>query len=104
MGCTVAHTRPWVHYVDTWPFFSDSNLQFQHSLPMADGEVKGLRQKDDIHFSDVGGARMARLILEDLKAYIDMAASKVPTPPPDKSAPPEIKERTEVPENMPGAV
>ena len=104
IGWTEAQKRPWVHFVDTWPFMSDGNLQFVHSLPNADGVVRGMRQKDDIHFSDVGGARMAWLILDDLKAYIDLSASKVPTPPPTQSAPPDIKERTEVPQNMPGAV
>ncbi len=104
IGWTEAQKRPWVHYVDTWPFMSDENLQFVHSLPNADGQVRGMRQKDDIHFSDVGGARMGWLILDDLKAYIDLSNTKVPDPPASQKAPPEIKERETVPENMPGAV
>jgi hypothetical protein len=103
IGWTEAQKRPWVHFVDTWPFFSDSNLQFQHSLPNADGTVRGMRQKDDIHFSDVGGTRLGWVALDDLKAYIDLSASKT-QPKPSEIAPPDIKERSEVPENMPGAV
>ena len=105
IGWTEAQKRPWVHYVDTWPFFSDGNLQFQHSLPMADGEVKGLRQKDDIHFSDIGGARLAWVILDDLKngKWVDFSTSKY-QPKQSEIAPPEVQERTEVPQNMPGAV
>jgi len=100
---TEAQKRPWVHFVDLWPFFSDANLQFQHSLPNADGQVKGLRQKDDVHFSDAGGARAAWVILDDLKAYIDLSNTKVPQNPPSQSAPADIHERETVPETMPGA-
>ena len=52
-----ARTRPWVHYVDTWVYFSDPHLQFRHYLPSAAGQLRGLRQKDDIHMSDIGGTR-----------------------------------------------
>jgi hypothetical protein len=104
IGWTEAQKRPWVHFVDTWSFMSDGNLQFVHSMPNADGTVRGMRQKDDIHFSDIGGARMAWLILDDLKAFIDLSATKVPNPPPSQAPPADIKERSEVPENMPGAI
>jgi hypothetical protein len=103
IGWQEAQKRPWVHFVDTWAFFSDANLQFQHSLPMASGQVRGLRQKDDVHFSDIGGARLAWVILDDLKAYVDLSASKI-QPNPNDIAPPDIKERTDVSQNMPGAV
>jgi hypothetical protein len=103
IGWTEAQKRPWVHFVDTWPFFSDANLQFQHSLPSADGTVRGLRQKDDVHFSDIGGTRIGWVVLDDLKAYIDLSASKI-QPKLIDIAPPDVKERSVVPENMPGAV
>jgi hypothetical protein len=98
-----AQTRPWVHFVDTWPFFTDSDLQFQHSVPMASGEVKGLRQKDDIHMSDIGGTLLSWVVLDDLKAFVDLSGSKT-QPTPGEIRPPEVKERVEVPETVPGAL
>ncbi len=103
IGWTEAQKRPWVHYVDSWPFFSDANFQFQHSFPNADGTVRGMRQKDDIHFSDVGGTRLGWVAIEDMKPFIDLSQAKV-QPKPSEIAPPEIKERAELPETMPGAV
>jgi hypothetical protein len=98
-----AQSRPWVHWVDTWSFFTDSNLQFQHSVPMASGEVKGLRQKDDIHMSDIGGTLLSWVVLDDLKAFVDLSGSKT-QPTPGEIRPPDVKERSEVPETMPGAI
>ena len=98
-----AQTRPWVHFVDTWVFFTDAQLQFQHSVPMASGEVKGLRQKDDIHMSDIGGTLLSWMVLDDLKAFADLSGSKT-QPAPGEIRPPDVKERTEVPETMPGAI
>ena len=100
---TEAQKRPWVHFVDLWPFFVDSNGKFQHSLPNADGTVKGMRQKDDVHFSDAGGARAAWVIIDQLKTLIDLSASKVPQDPPGQSAPTDVKQRDTIPESMPGA-
>jgi len=98
-----AQTRPWVHWVDTWSFFTDAQLQFQHSVPMASGEVKGLRQKDDIHLSDIGGTLLSWVVLDDLKAFVDLSGSKT-QPSPGEIRPPEVQERTDVPETMPGAI
>ncbi|MGZ4704964.1 MAG: DUF459 domain-containing protein [Acidimicrobiales bacterium] len=101
---TEAKSRPWVDYVDTWPFFSNADLQFVHSLPNADGEVRGMRQKDDIHMSTVGGDRLAWVVMTDLGAHIDLSATRIPTPPASQVAPPGIKERDEIPESIPGAI
>ena len=46
-----------------------------------------MRQKDDVHFSDAGGARAAWVIIDQLKTLIDLSASKVPQDPPSQSAP-----------------
>jgi uncharacterized protein len=98
-----AKSRPWVHYVDTWVYFSDANLQFQHSLPSATGEVRGLRQKDDIHMSDIGGTRLSWIVLRDLGTQVDLKASEA-QPDPNDLPPPSIKERAVVPEHVPGAL
>ena len=103
IGWLEAQTRPWVHFCDTWAFFSDANGQFQHSLPMADGEVRGLRQKDDIHMSDIGGTLLGWVVIEDLQAYTDLSAAKT-QPKPNEIRPPDVKERTQVPQSMPGAL
>ena len=101
---TEAKSRPWVDYVDTWPFFSNGDLQFVHSLPNADGQVRGMRQKDDIHLSTVGGDRLSWVVMADLGTHIDLSATKVPTPPASQVAPPGVKERDEIPESVPGAI
>jgi len=98
-----AQTRPWVHFVDTWAFFTDNDLQFKHSVLMASGEMKGLRQKDDIHMSDIGGTLLSWVALDDLKAFVDLSGSKT-QPTPGEIRPPDVKERTEVPETVPGAI
>jgi len=98
-----AKSRPWVHYVDTWVYFSDTNLQFQHYLPAASGNVVGLRQKDNIHMSDIGGRRLSWVVLDDLGRYVDLKASKA-VPDPDDLPPPSTKERTVVPPHVPGAI
>jgi len=99
-----AQKRPWVRYVDTWPFFTDSSLQFAHSLPNADGKVRAMRQKDDIHLSIVGGDRLSWVVMADIGAYVDLSATKVPTPPAGQVAPPTVKERDTIPESMPGSI
>jgi hypothetical protein len=101
---TEAQKRPWVHYVDTWPFFSDANLQFQHSLPNADGKSRAMRQKDDIHLTLIGGDRLSWAVIADIGGFIDLSATKVPTPPPGEVAPPTVKERDVIPESVPGAI
>jgi hypothetical protein len=103
IGWLEAKTRPWVHFCDTWSYFSDANGQFQHSLLMADGQVRGLRQKDDIHMSDIGGTLLGWVVIDDLRAYGDLSTAKT-APKPSEVRPPDIKERTDVPQSMPGAI
>ena len=98
-----ARSRPWVHYVDTWVYFSDANLQFQHSLPAATGELRGLRQADNIHLSDIGGTWLSWIVLRDLGRYVDLSASKL-QPDPDDLPSPTRKERAVVPPHVPGAI
>jgi uncharacterized protein len=98
-----AQSRPWVHYVDTWVYFSDTNLQFQHYLPSAGGQLSGLRQKDNIHMSDIGGTWLSWIVLRDLGRYVDLSASKA-QPGPNDIPPASVKERTVVPPHVPGAI
>jgi hypothetical protein len=98
-----AQHRPWVHYVDTWVYFSDTNLQFKHYLPSAAGQLRGLRQKDDIHMSDIGGTWLSWIVLRDLGAYVDLRAARA-HPVPNDLPPPSVKERTDVPPHVPGAI
>jgi len=98
-----AQSRPWVHYVDTWVYFSDAHLQFKHYLPSATGQLRGLRQKDDIHMSDIGGTRLSWIVLRDLGKYVDLGAARA-QPDPNDLPPPNVKERTVVPPHVPGAI
>ena len=98
-----ARTRPWVHYVDTWVYFSDAHLQFQHYLPSAGGQLSGLRQKDDIHMSDIGGTWLSWIVLRDLGRYVDLSGSRT-RPGPNDIPPTSVKERTVVPPHVPGAI
>ena len=98
-----ARSRPWVHYVDTWVYFSDTHLQFEHYLPSATGELRGLRQKDDIHMSDIGGTWLSWIVLRDLGRYVDLRAARA-HPDPNDLPPPSVEERRVVPPRVPGAI
>jgi hypothetical protein len=98
-----AQSRPWVHYVDTWVYFSDSDLQFKHYLPSSTGALVGLRQHDDIHMSDIGGRRLSWVVLNDLGKYVKLEGEQA-TPDPNDLPPPDVKERTVVPLRVPGAI
>jgi hypothetical protein len=97
-----AQSRPWVRYVDTWVYFSDAQLQYQHYLPTAAGTSVGLRQADDIHMSDLGGTRLSWVVLDDLGKVVDLSASRSRAAPSDLP-PPEVRERAVIPERVPGA-
>jgi uncharacterized protein len=98
-----ARNRPWVHYVDTWVYFSDTHLQFKHYLPSATGELRGLRQKDDIHMSDIGGTWLSWIVLRDLGRWVDLRGAQA-HPDPNDLPPPSVKERSVVPPHVPGAI
>jgi hypothetical protein len=91
-----ARTRPWVTYFDSWPFLTDADLQFVAQAANADGSVVGLRQKDDVHFSDAGGTRVSWAVMDRIGELVDISAGKV-TPPPGDSPPPGLQARTELP-------
>jgi hypothetical protein len=97
-----AKDRPWIQYFDSWPFFSDANLQYVSEAPNADGVSRGLRQKDGVHLSTVGGNRLSWAVLGRIEQYVDLSAGTT-TPPPADAPPPDIKERTEIPPETPGA-
>lgn len=97
-----AKGRPWIQYFDSWPFFSDANLQYVSEAPFADGQSRGLRQKDGVHMSTIGGNRISWAVLGRIGTYVDLSAGKT-TPPPDQAAPATVVERTEIPPETPGA-
>jgi|688.fasta_scaffold39211_4 hypothetical protein len=97
-----AQSRPWIQYFDTWPFFTDANYNFAANLPNADGVVRGMRQKDNVHLSTVGGDRLSWAVIDRIGKLVDLSAGKV-TPPASQAPPPDVVERTEVPPTMPGA-
>ena len=99
---TEAQSRPWIQYFDTWPFFTDSDFQFVANLPNADGVVRGMRQKDNVHLSTVGGDRLSWAVIDRIGKLVDLSAGKV-TPPPAQGPPASVVERTEIPPLMPGA-
>lgn len=97
-----AKSRPWIQYFDSWPFFSDANMQFVSEAPFADGVARGLRQKDGVHLSTIGGNRLSWAVLARLGEYVDLSAGNTAAPP-DQAPPPGISERTEIPPDVPGA-
>lgn len=96
---TEAQSRPWIQYFDTWPFFSNSDLTFAAQLPNADGVVRGMRQKDNLHFSTVGGDRLSWAVIDRIGKLVNISAGNV-TPPPAQAPPPGIVERTEIPPDL----
>lgn len=99
---TEAKSRPWIQYFDSWPFFADANMQYVGDLPNADGVVRGMRQKDGVHLSTVGGNRLSWAVLARIGQYVDLSAGST-TPPPSQAPPADLKERAEVPPETPGA-
>jgi len=97
-----ARSRPWIQYFDTWPFFSDADMQYISEAPNADGIPRGLRQKDGVHLSTIGGNRLSWAVLNRIGQYVDLSAGKT-APPADQAPPPSIVERTEIPPEIPGA-
>lgn len=91
-----AEKRPWITYVDSWPFFADANGNYSQQLPSADGTVRGMRQGDGVHWSKWGADRIAWEVLEAMERDIDLSQGTVSYPP-DQVAPPEVKARAEVP-------
>ena len=99
---TEALTRPWIQYFDSWPFFTDSSLNFSANLPNADGVVRGMRQKDNVHLSTVGGDRLSWAVIDRIGKIVNISAGNV-TPPPSQAPSPTLVERSEIPPTMPNA-
>ncbi|MBI2704851.1 MAG: DUF459 domain-containing protein [Actinobacteria bacterium] len=92
-----AQTRPWVAYLDSFPFFTDSSLNYSLSLPAADGKVQKLRANDNIHLSREGADRLAWVLYQRLTKEIDLSKSNIFALPPSQAAPPTIQERVVLP-------
>lgn len=99
---TEALNRPWIQYFDSWPFFTNSDLEFAENLPNADGVSRGMRQKDNVHLSTVGGDRLSWAVIDRIGKLVNLSAGKV-TPPASQAPPPDLVERSEIPPEMPGA-
>ena len=77
-------------------------MQYVSEAPNADGVARGLRQKDGVHLSTIGGNRLSWAVLNRIGQYIDLSAGKT-APPADQAPPASIVERTEIPPETPGA-
>jgi hypothetical protein len=93
---TEAIKRPWVVYFDSWAFFTDGAGNYAKSLPALDGKPHVMRANDNIHFSALGGDRLATAAYAKLGTLVDLSAAPY-APDPDKAPPPEVVERPEVP-------
>lgn len=91
-----ARTRPWVKYFDTWPYLADTELQYTAQAPNADGKVRTLRAKDNVHMSLEGGTRVGWGVIDMLGDYVNLTAGNI-VPPPSEIAPPEVQPRKELP-------
>ncbi|HEY8602385.1 MAG TPA: DUF459 domain-containing protein [Thermomicrobiales bacterium] len=52
-------SRPWVHYVDSWALFSDTNGNYTASMTDVTGRTIVLRQGDGLHLSREGTTWLA---------------------------------------------
>jgi hypothetical protein len=91
-----AKKRPWVRYVDSWPFFVGPNGEYEARLIGADGKEYLLRERDNIHLTAAGGDRLAWAVLAALGQLVDLSQSQA-TPPDAQRAPDSVQERSEVP-------
>ncbi len=46
-----AESRPWVHYLDIWAMFTDSNGNYATFLPDSSGELVRVRQEEGVHLT-----------------------------------------------------
>ncbi len=91
-----AQKRPWIRYVDSWPFFVGPNGEYEARLTSADGKERLLRERDNIHLTAAGGDRLAWAVLSALGQTVDLSQSQA-TAPDDQRAPDSVQERPEVP-------
>jgi hypothetical protein len=91
-----AQKRPWIQYFDTWPYFADDTGAYTKSLPSGDGTSRPMRANDNIHFSAVGGQRLALALYAKLAKSVDLSAVPLAADP-TAASPPEVQERPAVP-------
>jgi hypothetical protein len=98
-----AAKRKWVHYFDSWPFFTDKNGQYADYLAAADGTQARMRIQDQVHFTAEGADRLAWAVLAAMADDVDMRRSKA-TPPRSKIAPSYVHERGSLPPPTAGLI
>lgn len=94
-----SQSRPWVTFVDTWAILGGPPPEHSWAPEVlsADGKMRDMFQGDNLHLATTGALRLSWATIKHMGQFIDMAATKVPTPPPSESAPPDLQERTELP-------
>jgi hypothetical protein len=94
-----AQSRPWVTYVDTWAILGSSTPPhgWAPEVLSADGKMRDMWQGDNLHLATTGALRLPWATIKHMSDFIDLSATKVPTPPPSESAPPDLRERAELP-------
>jgi hypothetical protein len=55
-------TRPWVHYVDSWSLFINTNGSYAGTLPDISGRFVAVRQDDGLHLSREGTTWLATAV------------------------------------------
>ncbi len=95
-----AALRPWVHYVDVWPLFTDDNGGYAATLPNATGQWVQVRQADGVHLTWAGTAWVAERVYAAMQgewstaSVADATVSAQPTPAPTAMpAPPPQKSK-----------
>jgi hypothetical protein len=89
-----ARKRPGVRYIDTYKLFSTSSGAYTDYLKDEKGRLQQVREGDGTHFTYAGGLRLARVVLDSIKA--DWLPKKKATPP-RSSAPKASAEATSAP-------
>jgi len=94
-----AQNRPWVTYVDTWAILGGPppDHSWAPEVPSADGKMRDMFQGDNLHLATTGAVRLSWATLKHMAAFIDMSATRIPSPPPSETAPPDLQERAELP-------
>jgi hypothetical protein len=87
-----AARRPWVQYVDAFPFLSDPFGRYASDLVNADGRTRAVRADDGVALSTAGGSRVARAVYTRLGTLVDLRAAPLPADP-AAEAPPNVVER-----------
>jgi hypothetical protein len=93
-----AARRDWVHFFDSYPFFTTPEGQYAQFLPSLDGSDAEMRTSDQIHLSIAGGDRLAWEIIQMLmqEEWVDLSAWEG-TPPRSALAPADVKPRDRLP-------